>query len=97
MEQYVKEAARRKAYEEREERMIDYVVAGLTVDQVLAAEKAYKNRFNTMFPNGFIGYLAPVETSDGKSIWCLQCGKGEDEKKAETSVKEKFEDLLISE
>ncbi|MCL7035864.1 hypothetical protein MKW94_025503 [Papaver nudicaule] len=90
MEHYVKEAARRKAYEEREERMIDYVVAGLTVDQVLAAEKAYKNRFNTMFPNGFIGYIAPVETPD-------ECGKGEDEKKAETSVKEKFEDLLISE
>ncbi|MCL7051019.1 hypothetical protein MKW94_009235 [Papaver nudicaule] len=68
----------------------DYVLARMTVDQVLAAETAYENRFNDMLPHGFIGYCAPVKTSD-------ECGMGEDEKEAVTSVKEKFEDLLISE
>ncbi|MCL7032031.1 hypothetical protein MKW94_005913 [Papaver nudicaule] len=98
MEQYVKEAVRRKEYKKREKRMIGYVLARMTVDQVLAAEKAYKNRFNDMFPHGFIGYTAPVETPDGKSsiLW-TPCGMGEDEKEAVTSVKEKLEDLLISE
>ncbi|MCL7041760.1 hypothetical protein MKW94_013241 [Papaver nudicaule] len=90
MEQYVKEAARRKEYKKREKRMIGYVLARMTVDQVLAAETAYENRFNDMFPHGFIGYTAPVETPD-------ECGKSEDEKKAVPSVKEKFEDLQISE
>ncbi|MCL7049138.1 hypothetical protein MKW94_011394 [Papaver nudicaule] len=99
MEQYVKEAVRRKEYKKREKRMIGYVLARMTVDQVLAAEKAYKNRFNDIFPHGFIGYTAPVETSEGKSsiLWIYWCGKSEDEKKALTSVKEKLEDLQISE
>ncbi|RZC85781.1 hypothetical protein C5167_026452 [Papaver somniferum] len=101
LNQIITDACIQREQSEQDERMKDYVAAGLTLEQALSAEKAYSNR-RKRHPNGFIGRLTTVASPDGKYLSCelyVECRKsgseGKDEKKAETSVKEKFEDLRI--
>ncbi|KAI3874742.1 hypothetical protein MKX03_021264 [Papaver bracteatum] len=87
--QIILEACNRREEEERQERMNDYVAAGLTSEQILAAEKAYSDEEYIVPPHGFVGIALSCDFPSGKEFV-----KSDSEKKA---VKEKFEDLRIRE
>ncbi|RZC59757.1 hypothetical protein C5167_007054 [Papaver somniferum] len=84
------EACARRDEEQRQERMDDYVAAGLTPEQILAAEKAYFDKYR--FRGRMIGMAISCDFPSGQEFGKSD-SESEDEKKA---VKEKFEDLRIN-